>query len=62
MGMDALIQAMKAAGEPTRLRILLVLERSELTVSDAETVQVIRHMLMSGNFFSENHRTDFDFD
>lgn len=32
--MDALIQAMKAAGEPTRLRILLVLERSELTVSE----------------------------
>lgn len=32
--MDALIQAMKAAGEPTRLRILLVLDRSELTVSE----------------------------
>jgi SAM-dependent methyltransferase len=32
--MDRLIQAMKAAGEPTRMRILLVLDRSELTVSE----------------------------
>lgn len=32
--MEALIQAMKAAGEPTRLRILLLLDRSELTVSE----------------------------
>ena len=32
--MDALIHAMKAAGEPTRLRILLLLEGSELTVSE----------------------------
>ena len=32
--MEWLIQAMKAAGEPTRLRILLVLDRSELTVSE----------------------------
>jgi DNA-binding transcriptional ArsR family regulator len=32
--MERLIHAMKAAGEPTRLRILLVLERSELTVSE----------------------------
>ncbi len=32
--MDQLIQAMKAAGEPTRMRILLVLDRSELTVSE----------------------------
>ncbi|MEM9133471.1 MAG: metalloregulator ArsR/SmtB family transcription factor [Actinomycetota bacterium] len=32
--MEDLIQAMKAAGEPTRMRILLVLHRSELTVSE----------------------------
>lgn len=32
--MEQLIQAMKAAGEPTRLRILMVLHRSELTVSE----------------------------
>ncbi len=32
--MDQLLHALKAAGEPTRLRILLVLERSELTVSE----------------------------
>lgn len=32
--MDDLIQAMKAAGEPTRMRILLALHRSELTVSE----------------------------
>ncbi|MEM7340861.1 MAG: metalloregulator ArsR/SmtB family transcription factor [Actinomycetota bacterium] len=32
--MDQLIQAMKAAGEPTRMRLLLVLNRSELTVSE----------------------------
>ena len=32
--MERLIHAMKAAGEPTRLRILLVLERSELTVTE----------------------------
>ncbi|MGI9616485.1 MAG: ArsR/SmtB family transcription factor [Acidimicrobiales bacterium] len=32
--MERLIHSMKAAGEPTRLRILLVLERSELTVSE----------------------------
>lgn len=32
--MDDLILALKAAGEPTRLRILLVLHRSELTVSE----------------------------
>ncbi|MDH3679624.1 MAG: metalloregulator ArsR/SmtB family transcription factor [Acidimicrobiia bacterium] len=32
--MDALIHSMKAAGEPTRLRILLLLDRSELTVSE----------------------------
>lgn len=35
---------------------------SELTRNDAETVQVIRHMLMSGKFWSENHDADFDFD
>ena len=32
--MDDLIQAMKAAGEPTRMRIVLVLHRSELTVTE----------------------------
>ncbi len=32
--MDELIQAMKAAGEPTRLRILVALDRSELTVTE----------------------------
>lgn len=32
--MEQLIQAMKAAGEPTRMRILLVLDRSELTVTE----------------------------
>ena len=32
--MDTLIQAMKAAGEPTRLRIVLVLHHSELTVTE----------------------------
>jgi len=32
--MNDLIQAMKAAGEPTRMRILLVLHRSELTVTE----------------------------
>lgn len=32
--MDDLILALKAAGEPTRLRILLVLDRSELTVTE----------------------------
>lgn len=32
--MDQLIQAMKAAGEPTRMRILLLLHRSELTVTE----------------------------
>ncbi len=32
--MDVLLNALKAAGEPTRLRILLVLERSELTVTE----------------------------
>jgi DNA-binding transcriptional ArsR family regulator len=32
--MDELIQAMKAAGEPTRMRILVVLDRSELTVTE----------------------------
>lgn len=32
--MDGAIQALRAAGEPTRLRILLVLERSELTVTE----------------------------
>lgn len=32
--MEALIHALKAAGEPTRLRLLLVLEGSELTVSE----------------------------
>ncbi len=32
--MESLIQALRAAGEPTRLRILLVLERSELTVGE----------------------------
>ena len=32
--MDDLILALKAAGEPTRLRILLLLHRSELTVSE----------------------------
>ena len=32
--MDELIQAMKAAGEPTRMRILLVLHHSELTVTE----------------------------
>ena len=35
---------------------------SELTGNDAETVQVIRHMLMSGNFWSENHGAEFEFD
>ena len=35
---------------------------SELTRNDAETVQVIRHMLMSGNFWSEDGMADFDFD
>lgn len=33
-GVDELIQAMKAAGEPTRLRILAVLQRNELTVNE----------------------------
>lgn len=32
--MDQLIHALKAAGEPTRLRILLALDRSELTVTE----------------------------
>jgi DNA-binding transcriptional ArsR family regulator/precorrin-6B methylase 2 len=32
--MDELIRALKAAGEPTRLRILLALDRSELTVTE----------------------------
>jgi DNA-binding transcriptional ArsR family regulator len=32
--MDELIRALKAAGEPTRLRILLALHRSELTVTE----------------------------
>lgn len=32
--MEQLIQAMKAAGEPTRMRILLLLHRSELTVTE----------------------------
>ncbi len=32
--MDVLVHALKAAGEPTRLRILVVLERNELTVGE----------------------------
>ena len=32
--MDELLHALKAAGEPTRLRILLLLDRSELTVTE----------------------------
>jgi len=32
--MDEVIHALKAAGEPTRLRILVTLDRSELTVSE----------------------------
>jgi ArsR family transcriptional regulator len=32
--MDELLQALKAAGEPTRLRILLLLDRTELTVTE----------------------------
>lgn len=32
--MDALLGALKAAGEPTRLRILVILDRNELTVGE----------------------------
>lgn len=38
--MESLVQALKAAGEPSRLRILAILERHELTVG--ELVEVLR--------------------
>lgn len=48
--MDELIAALKAAGEPTRLRVLAILEHHELTVSELVTVlgqsqpRVSRHL------------------
>lgn len=50
-------------GSATETSLLeMVSTVSELTRNDAETVQVIRQMLMSGNFWSENHAAEFDID
>lgn len=34
LGLDALVDVLKAAGEPTRLRLLALLSAGELTVTD----------------------------
>jgi hypothetical protein len=55
------IDTLQAPATETTL-LEMVSTVSDLAGNDAETVQVIRHMLMSGNFWSENFAADFDFD
>src|ERR1043165_8693152 len=54
LGFDALNAALKAAGEPTRLRILALLAEAELTVSDLTDIlrqsqpRLSRHLRLLG--------------
>jgi len=63
LGFDSLLEALKAAAEPTRLRMLALLARTELTVSDLTRIlgqsqpRVSRHLkLMDEAGLLERHR------
>ncbi|MGO8403952.1 ArsR/SmtB family transcription factor, partial [Rhizobium ruizarguesonis] len=54
LGLDALVDALKAAGEPTRLRLLALLDGGDLTVTDLTEIlgqsqpRISRHRKLLG--------------
>ncbi|MBY4587939.1 metalloregulator ArsR/SmtB family transcription factor [Rhizobium redzepovicii] len=54
LGLDALVDVMKAAGEPTRLRLLALLDSGDLTVTDLTEIlgqsqpRISRHLKLLG--------------